>query len=159
MGFLLRFSLKPIHRPGHWLDSFCGRGGQVTRLGQMSGKMVRKWWEDGGENGKKMGRCLGKSWENAGKMGRCWKMMGRCWKIWTHHQSHEMYLLKMLGNELVISTLATWCDNHQICRKMVGIWWDNIEVQPQQSGRRLDQWTELCKWAPCPRRLMPKRPI
>ena len=108
--------------------------------------MVGRWWE----NGKKWEDV----WENHGKMLGKWEDVEKWWedveKIWTHHQSHEMYLLKMLGNELVISTLATWCDNHQICRKMVGIWWDNIEVQPQQSGRRLDQWTELCKWAPCP---------
>ena len=65
MGFLLRFSLKPIHRPGHWLDSFCGRGGQVTRLGQMSGKMVGRW----SENGKKWEDV----WENHGKMLGKWE--------------------------------------------------------------------------------------
>jgi hypothetical protein len=86
-GFLLRFSFKPIHRLGHWLDSFCGRGGQVTRLGQMSGKMVGKWWEDGGKmgkNGKMSGKIMGKCWEN-GKMlkndGKMLKKYGHIIKV------------------------------------------------------------------------------
>ena len=107
---------EPWRGSGFFPNDFIEGGNDGKRMGKMMGK----WWE---KDGKNDGKMMGKWWENDGKrMGKGWendgKMMGRGWENDG----------KMMGKgwENDGNMIGKWWEEDG---KMMGKWWENHQPE------------------------------
>ena len=111
------------------------------KLGQESGNLMGKWWENDG----KWWKMMGKWWENDGKMmGKWWehdgKMMGNDGKWWENDG-------KMMGKwwENDGKMMGTWWENDGKWWEMMGKWWENDGKwweMMENDGKMMGKWWE-----------------